>query len=467
MHHRSRIAPLLAAALAAIVAPDSAQAENWPEFLGPRRNATSLETGLLDKFPQDGPPIVWKKVIGTGYSAPSVRDGKLVFHHRLGFEEIVECVDAGTGKEIWRFGYPSRYRDPYGYNNGPRCTPLITRDRVYLFGAEGMLYCLNFENGRQIWRRNTATEWNVPRAFFGVGSTPILEDGKLIVMVGGQPNAGIVALDPDTGKTLWESVGRDTWEESYKTGWPGTPPVIWRGTEKIASYAAPVAATFHGRKHLLCLVRQGLVSIDPTDGSVNFKRWFRARVNDSVNAMNPVVLDDTILISAAYYGVGSVAMKVSPDGKGFEEIWSTDKRRAQDRRHEPVLEIHWTTPVLKDGHIYAFSGRNEPDARFRCVEMKTGRVKWDRDESWVKTASKTPDAYGRGSAILADDKLIILGEGGLLGLVRPTPDKLEEISRWQVPEFHHPCWAAPILSDKKVYLRSEDRLICLDFRKPH
>jgi len=466
MHPRLRTISFLAAAVAAVAAPDSGLAEDWPEFLGPRRDATSLETGLLDKFPQDGPPIVWKKVIGAGYSAPSVRDGRLVFHHRLGFEEIVECVDAATGKEIWRFGYPSRYRDPYGYNNGPRCTPLITKERVYVYGAEGMLHCLDFRNGHQIWRRNTATDWNVPRAFFGVGSTPILEDGKLIVMVGGQPNAGIVALDANTGRTLWESVGRDTWEDSYKTGWPGTPPVIWRGTEKIASYAAPVVATFHGRKHLLCLVRQGLVSIDPNDGSVNFKRWFRARVNDSVNAMNPVVLDDTILISAAYYGVGSVALKVNPDGKSFEEIWSTDKRRASNRRHEPVLEIHWTTPVLKDGHIYAFSGRNEPDARFRCVEMKNGKVMWDRDESWVKTASKTPDAYGRGSAILADDKLIVLGEGGLLGLVRPNPDKLEEISRWQVPEFHHPCWAAPILSDKKVYLRSEDRLICLDFRQP-
>ncbi len=459
-----KLTSLPLAGLALALLATTCAAEDWPEFLGPRRNGTSSETGLLNRFPENGPTIVWKKVIGTGYSAPSVREGKLVFHHRLGFEEIVECVDAKSGDPVWRFGYPSRYRDPYGYNNGPRCTPLLTKDRVYVFGAEGMLYCLNLANGHQLWRRNTAADWNVPRAFFGVGSTPILEDGKLIVMVGGQPNSGVVALAPNTGATLWESVGRDTWEGGYKTGWPGTPPIRWRGTEKIASYAAPVAATFHGRKHLLCLVRQGLVSLNPEDGSVNFKRWFRARVNDSVNAMNPVVLDDTILISAAYYGVGSVALKINPDGKGFEEIWSTDQRRALDRRVEPALEIHWTTPVLKDGFIYAFSGRNEPDARFRCVEMKTGKVMWDRDESWVKTASKTPDAYGRGSAILADGKLIILGEGGLLGLVRPTPDKLQEISRWQVPEFHHPCWAAPILSDKKVYLRSEDRLICLDFK---
>ena len=439
--------------------------EDWPEFLGPRRDCTSLETGLLDKFPAGGPPIVWKKAIGTGYSAPSVRDGKLVYHHRLGFEEIVECVDAATGKEIWRFGYPSRYRDPYGYNNGPRCSPIITRDLVYVYGAEGVLYCLDSENGHQVWRRNTAVDWNVPQAFFGVGSTPILEDDKLIVMVGGQPNSGVVALNAKTGETIWEAVGEKTWTGSYKTGWPGEPPVRWRGTEKIASYATPVAATIHGKRHLFCLFRQGLVSVDPADGTQNFKRWFRARVNDSVNAMNPVVLEDHVLISGAYYGVGAVMMQVGEDGKSFKEVWSTDHRRADNRRHEPVLEIHWTTPVVKDGYAYAFSGRNEPDARFRCVELKTGKVMWDRDESWTKHSTKTPDKYGRGSAILADGKLIVLGEGGLLGLVNANPKKLDEVSRWQVPEMHHPCWAGPILAGKKVYLRSESRLICLEFAK--
>lgn len=439
--------------------------EDWPQFLGPRADGASSETGLLDEFPADGPAILWAKEVGAGYSAPSVRGGRLVYHHRLGYEEIVECVDATTGKEIWRHGYGSRYRDPYGYNNGPRCTPLVTGEHVYVYGAEGMLYCLDFKTGRKVWSRNTAADWNVPQPFFGIGSTPILEGDRLIVMVGGQPNSAMVAFNAKTGETVWENIGRDTWNGSYKTGWPGTPPVRWNGTERLASYATPVAATIHGKRHILCLLRQGLVSIDPSDGSLNFKRWFRAQVNDSVNAMNPVVVDDMILISAAYYSVGSVLLKVNPDGKSFEEVWSTSARRKKDRRREPALEIHWTTPIVHDGFVYAFSGRNEPDARFRCVELKTGKVVWDRDESWHKGGSKTPDVYGRGSAIMAEGKLIILGEGGLLGLVKVNPKKLEEISRWQVPKFHHPCWAAPVLSGKKVYLRSEDQLVCLDFAR--
>ena len=159
------------------------------------------------------------------------------------------------------------------------------------------------------------------------------------------------------------------------TGWPGERTVHWQSTEKQASYSTPVAATIHGQRQILCLTRQGLVSLDPKTGEVNFSFWFRSPVNDSVNAMCPVVVDDLIFISAAYYKIGSVLLRVKPDGKGVEEVW-----------RGTALEIHWTTPIYLDGYLYAFSGRNEPDARFRCVEFKTGKVMWDVDESWPHTA---------------------------------------------------------------------------------
>ena len=237
-------------------------------------------------------------------------------------------------------------------------------------------------------------------------------------------------------------------------GWPGEPKVQWQTWEKQASYATPVTASIQGKRQLLCLMRQGLVSLNPTNGEVNFSFWFRSRVNESVNAMNPVVVNDLILISGAYYKIGSVLLRVKPDGKGVEEVWRGTS-----------LEVHWTTPVYHDGFLYAFSGRNEPDAHFRCVEFKTGKVMWDRDESWPPHSTPQPKVYGRGSAIMADGKLIVLGEGGLLGLFKPNPKQAEEICRWQVPELHYACWASPVLSNRKVYLRSEDRLVCLDFAK--
>lgn len=448
----------------------STMAADWPRFLGPNGDNTSGETNLLERWSTTGPPVAWEKSVGTGYGAPSVIGGLLVLHHRLGDEEIVEAMDAATGKTKWEGKYPSRFRDPFGYNNGPRGSPVLTSNRCYTFGAEGKLLCLDVADGKIIWQRDTAKDWNVPEAFFGVGSTPLLEGGKLIVMVGGQPDSGVVALDPDTGKTIWENVGKKTWDGVVPIGWRITKPYEWTGDEMLVGYASPTAATIHGQRHLLCLMRQGLVSLNPTNGEGNFKRWFQCQVNESVNAVTPVVLDDLVFLSAAYYRIGSVALRVKPDGKLFEEVWRSPKnpfeRDAASGGYEsPVMEIHWNTPVLLDGYLYGFSGRNEPDASFRCVELKTGKLMWSRNESWPAHSAKQPGVYGRGSAILADGKLIVLGEGGRLGMFKPHPKQPVEICAWQVPSLKFPCWAGSVLSDKKLFLRSEDRLVCVDLAK--
>ncbi len=432
----------------------SGPAADWPRFLGPDANGTSPETGLIETFPASGPKVLWEKDVGTGYSAPSVLENKLVLFHRLRTDEIVECLDARTGQSLWTHRYPTHYTDPYGYNNGPRCTPLLTSNRCYTFGAEGKLTCLDLKSGSVIWTRDTARDWEIPEAFFGVGSTPVLENNLLLVMVGGQPNSGMVGLDAATGKTVWENVGETNWTGAPMTGWPGERKVEWRRFEKQASYATPIVANIRGRRTALCLMRQGLVALDPKTGLVDFNLWFRSRADDSVNAMSPVVLNDSIFISGAYYKVGSVFLKVNPDHKSFEELWRST-----------VLEIHWSTPILHDGYLYSFSGRNEPDARFRCVELKSGKLMWDRDESWPSHSTRTPPVYGRGSAILADGKLIVLGEGGLLGLFKVSPAAPIEICRAQIPQLHHPCWAGPVLSQQRLYLRDEDKLVCLDFSK--
>lgn len=440
--------------LASLAVATSARAADWPRFLGPDANGISTETGLLDTLPAGGPPKLWSRAVGTGYSAPSLMGGRLVLHHRQGAEEIVQSFDGATGEPGWKHSSPVSYVDPYGYNNGPRCTPLLTADFCYTFGVEGRLLCLERSTGKVVWERETAKDFEIPPAFFGVGSTPILEGDKLIVMVGGQPNSGMAAFDAKTGKTLWQSVGQKNWEGLSMVGWPGEPIIRWQTWEKQASYASPVAATIHGRRQILCLMRQGLVSVNPTNGEVNFSFWFRSRANDSVNAMSPIVQDDLILISAAYYRVGSVLLRVKPDGRSVEEVWRST-----------ALEIHWMTPVVKDGYVYAFSGRNEPDARLRCAEFKTGFLKWDREESWPPHSSEQPPVFGRGAFILADGKLIAIGEGGMLGLFKPSPDKLEEISRFQVPDLGYPTWAAPVLSDRRLYLRNEHRLVCYNLAK--
>ena len=446
--------------------------EDWPRFLGPRANNISAESGLLGKWPTNGPPLLWEKSVGTGYSAPSVRGELLVLHHRVGEEEVVEAFTAVSGKPVWRHAYPSHFVDPFGYNNGPRCSPLLTSNRCYTFGAEGKLVCLDLPTGKLVWQRDTAKEWNVPESFFGVGSTPVLEGDRLIVMVGGQPNSGMAALDATTGKTLWESVGQKTWEGVVTTGWRREEPYKWTGQEKLASYATPVAATIHGQRHIVCVMRQGLVSLNPTNGAVNFSHWFQSMANDSVNAMCPVVQEDLVLISAAYYRIGAVLLRVKPDGKSVEQVWRLPAQVPNSlpaiRATPPQpLEIHWNTPVLHDGFLYAFSGRDEPDAQFNCVEFKTGKLMWSRDERWQKHPPQGTQfpVYGRGSAILADGKLIALGEGGKLGLFKVNPKQAEEISSFLVPGLGYPCWAAPVLSRKRLYLRSENKLVCFNLAR--
>ncbi len=441
------------------------RAADWPEFMGPTRDQVSTETGLIDTLPPAGPKLLFDKPVGKGYSAPSVLGTTLVMHHRLGTQEIVEACDAATGLTLWKHGYKSDYRDPFGYNNGPRCAPLLAEGRCYTFGVEGVLLCLDLTSGKQIWRRDTSADFAVPEAFFGVGSSPVLEDGLLFVQVGGQPDSGVAAFDARTGQTVWENIGAKTWNGVPMTGWPGERLVAWDinnpAYEKQASYCAPVLATIRNRRHLLVCTRQGLVSLDPKTGAANFAYWFRARQDSSVNAMTPVVQDDLVLISSAYFKNGSVLLRVAPDGKSVVPVWKGLQ-----------LEMHWTRPVLHDGYLYAFTGRNEPDAILRCVEFATGKVKWERAEDWpngghakLAPGQKAPNVFGRGSAILADGKLIALGEAGLLGLFKPSPDKLEEIARWQVPQLAYPCWAAPVLAHKRLYLRDEDHLVCYDLGK--
>jgi outer membrane protein assembly factor BamB len=424
-------------------------AADWPQFLGPDRNGTSPETNLIHHWPASGPIQLWIKPVGTGYSAPSVRNNRLVLHHRKANQEIVECFDATTGQSLWSHAYKTTFVDPYGYNNGPRSTPALSETHAYTLGADGTLLCLTLSEGTPVWSHETSKEWQIPEAFFGVGSSPLLDNGRLFVMVGGQPNSGIVAFNAITGEILWENVGQQTWEGQPMLGWPGERTVQWRTSEKQASYATPVLATVHGEQRLFCLMRQGLTALDPNTGSHLFSRWFRARVNESVNAANPIVHENQIFISAAYYKVGSVLLQLDPNPSRFTETWANTN-----------LEAHWTTPILHDGYLYAFSGRNEPDARFRCINLNSGELMWDRDESWSR-GSRQPDAYGRGSAILANDQLIVLGEGGLLGLFEPTPTQPVELARHQIPELSYPCWTAPVLSNTKLYLRNEKFLVCL------
>lgn len=453
-----------------LVAPSaSVLAEDWPWFLGLDHTGISGETKTVVDWSQNPPPVIWKKNIGTGYSAPSVLGDKLVLHHRLQDQEIISCRLVSTGEEVWQYSYPTSFQDPYGYNNGPRCSPVLTRDHCYTLGAEGMLVCVTLNDGEPVWQIDLQKKFTLPEWFFGMGCSPILDGSRLIVLVGGQPNSGVVAFNINDGSIAWQSVGKDTWDgaetddgETYK----------WTGDEMVASYASPIIREIHGRRHLLCLMRQGLVSLDPENGQTNFKHWFRATVHESVNAARPVVIDDQIFLSAAYQ-VGSELLKVAPDGKSVESVW-------KNRRN---MLAHWSTPIHANGYIYGFSGRHENEGELRCVRVSDGKVLWNtagydgdlgklrRDPTSgkvlnIETGKAIPYPYfGRGSLIQVGNRFIVLGERGTLSVVDVNEKEFIEHGRFSLDEIGYPAWAAPVVSNGRMYLRSEDWLVCLQLAK--
>ena len=201
------------------------RADDWPQFLGPRRDGVSHEKGLLETFGKDGPKIVWQRDVGEGYSGPVVAGQRLILFHRVNAEEVVECLHAVTGKPLWKFAYPTNFIDGQTRVNGPRATPVIAGDNVIALGAEGALHCLTLDKGMRIWSHSLTQEYRAKLGYFGIGTSPVVEQNLVLINVGG-PKAGIVAFDLKDGKE------------------------IWKATNDPASYSSPVVCTVNGRRLL-------------------------------------------------------------------------------------------------------------------------------------------------------------------------------------------------------------------------
>jgi outer membrane protein assembly factor BamB len=387
---------------------------DWPQFLGPNRDGISPEKGLLQSWPRSGPPVLWQKEVGEGYSGPVIAGGKLILFHRVGDNDIVACLDADTGKERWKFAYPTSYQDQLGKGDGPRATPVVAGNRVYTLGAQGRLHCLALDSGKKVWEHALLQEYKVPPSYFGVGTTPLVEGNLLLVNVGAK-KAGIVAFDKDTGKE------------------------VWRATDDGASYASPVAATLGGKRTAIFFTRQGVVLLDPQTGAVRYTKLWRARYNASVNAATPLVIGDLVFFSTCYE-TGALLLKIGKDK--VDEVWSGDEE----------MSNHYTTCVHHKGVLYGFHGRQEPGAALRCVELKTGKVRW------------TQPRYGCGSMVLADGQLIILTERGDLVLAEPTPESYREKARAHVFDAP-PCRAQIALADGRLYARDGAKLVCWNLKK--
>jgi outer membrane protein assembly factor BamB len=423
---------------------------DWPRFLGPTGDSKSSERGILTTWPAEGPPLMWQLALGAGYCMPTISSGRLFQFDRVGDRARLRALESTTAKPLWKFEYPSDFEDLYGYDNGPRCSPVVDGEHVYIFGAEGMLHCLNVADGKPVWKVDTAADFGVIQNFFGVGSTPVVEGELLIVQVGGSPpeskrippgrldqvvgnGSGIVAFDKNSGAVKYQI------------------------TDELASYASPTLATIQGRRWCFVFARGGLVGFEPASGKLDFRFPWRAPTLESVNASNPVVVDDLVFISETY-GPGAALLRVRP-GEA-KVVWSD-----LERRRDKVMQTHWNTPIHHEGYLYASSGRHTENAELRCVELATGRVAWRQSD------------LTRTSLLYVDGHFVCLGEDGVLRLLRANPKKYDPVAQVVLTEktsgpnpfglrptrlMKYPAWAAPILSHGLLYLRGADRLVCLE-----
>lgn len=420
---------------------------DWPDFLGPNRDSKSPETGILTDWSGNKLRKVWTRALAGprhadegGYDIGVTYLGRFLQFDRDGDVVRLTCLNSETGEEIWKFEYPIEYQDLLGYNNGPRCCPVVDGDRVYILGAEGMLHCLRVADGSPVWKLNTNEKYGVVQNFFGVGSTPIVEGDLLIAMIGGSPpnspetysgmvqgnGSGIVAFDKYTG------------EEKYRL------------TDELASYASPIAATIHDRRWCFVFARGGLMGFQPASGKLDFHFPWRSQILESVNAATPIVLDDRVFVTETY-GPGSAMLRVKPGG--YEVVWQ-DRERTRDKS----LQCHWNTPIHLDGYLYGSSGRHTANAELRCIRAEDGQVMWSEPN------------LTRCSLLYVDGHFVCLGEYGTLRLVRATPDQYDEVARIDLEEdgplggplLRYPAWAAPVLSHGLLYVRGETNLACLE-----
>ncbi|MEX2263169.1 MAG: PQQ-binding-like beta-propeller repeat protein [Bryobacteraceae bacterium] len=423
----------------------AARTHDWTSFLGPTHNGVSTETHLLKDWPAGGPKLIWEMKKGTGYSSPAVSGDKLVFFHRVGGEERVECLHPETGARYWKFEYPTSFEDRYGYNNGPRASPVIDGDRVYTIGAEGKLHSLSLETGKVLWKRDLASEFKVPQDFFGTAATPVIEGDRLIVNLGAPGGPTVAAFDKLSGKLAWGA--GDKWGPSY---------------------ASPVPATVHGRRRIFVFTggesdppTGGLLSIDALNGALGFAFPWRSRSYESVNASCPVVVGNQVFVSASYR-TGGALLNVQPDGS-HTVAWTTRE-----------MGTHWNTVIHKDGYLYGFDGRNEPDAALACIELKTGKQMWRATPEWEETLGGRKQMLGtfRGSLLSVDGRFLCLGELGHLLWLDLTPKGYKELSRaWLFAARE--TWALPVLSRGLLYVTqnsrdilngTQPRLLCYDLR---
>ena len=389
------------------------QADDWPRFLGPNQDGSIINDELPDDWTSEGPKRQWQLTVGSGFSGPIALEDRVILFNRQGNQEQILSLDPKTGTEQWNLSYPTSYRDNFGFDNGPRATPCADRGYLYTYGAEGHLQCTELQSGKPLWQVDVKSAFKLPSGFFGIACSPLVEGDLVIVNIGSPQDGGVVAFHRLTGK------------------------IIWKTSQDEASYSSPVAATIAGIRQAIVFDRASLKAIALKTGAIRSSYPWRPRINASVNAASPIIEGNQVLLTTSY-NTGSVLLDLSDAMP--KKIWSNDD----------ALSCHYGTPVLHEGYLYGFHGRQERGAVLNCVSWKDGTLAW----------SETNVAIG--TVTLIGGRLLILQENGELVMADATPEKYQERDRAQI--LPSGVRAYPAYANGILYARSPSKLVAYKVR---
>ncbi|MDA7920571.1 PQQ-binding-like beta-propeller repeat protein [Verrucomicrobiales bacterium] len=420
-----------------IVSSSAVLAEDWPHFLGAQHNFHSNETGLNLVFDEAGPPVKWEVERGRGHSGVVVAGGKLVFIHQVEKEEEIRCLNADSGKDIWKYRYGVDVAQSYGIVDAPRSSPVIdpSTGLVYSLGNDGDLICLKLETGEVVWQKNLDADFGPSPFFFGYGSSPLVHGEKLIVQVGAK-GACVVAFNKADGEVIWQSAHE--WNGSYAS------PVVGmvNGEERLFVFAGGMVKPPHG----------GLLCINPKDGNIDSSFSWRSDNFASVNGATPVPCGPNRVFITEDYGLGGVMLEFDSNFQP-RVVWDS-----------PEFGCQFQTPIYHDGYLYGFGGNG---GLMLAFDANSGRMLWN--EIFYKTTIQWKDrpipiSLGHAHLIYIDGGFLCLTENGALLRMDLGPGGYEIRSKARL--FYAPeTWAPPVVSDGKLFINQNEmgsRLICYD-----
>jgi outer membrane protein assembly factor BamB len=433
-------------------------ADDWPQWLGPKRDGVWREDGILDKFPKGGPRPVWKVPIGGGYAGPAVAGDRVFVMDRLlpeGKEppaspkggdprkgigegkERVLCLSIKDGSTIWKHDYDCSY-SKVAYPSGPRCTPVVQDSLVWTLGTMGDLYCLDAGTGKVVWKVNLPAAYNTKWPVWGYAAHPLIAGDKLITLAGGEGSA-VVALDKKTGKEIWKALT----------------------TEEIA-YAPPMLVKAGGKDQVIVWLSDSLSGLDPATGKVYWSVPYPADgqpMRPSVNIMTPRLAGDVLFVSNFYHG--PLVVQLAADKPEAKVLWrSKSNNPAKPHGIHPVMN----SPVAKDGFIYGICGMGE----LRCVNAKDGETRWET----LEAVGGKRDQFMTAFLIEHRDRYFVFNEHGELLIARMTPKGFEKLDSANIIKATMPArggrevvWCHPAFANRCVFVRNDEEIVCVSLAR--